>query len=104
MSNFELGLTQEAVINHLQTHGRKGTLTLSLLGRNQPAYEAITSPVGQVILSKVMAKMEIILEKITNLAETETERIEYKVLKDCFDDWAKIISTQQNAANKIKGG
>lgn len=102
--DWSLGLSAADVGAFLQTHGTKGTKTLSLLGRNQPAYEAVTSPVGQVILRKVMAQMENILEKITNLEDTAEERIEYKVLKSCFDDWVGIINTQQKAANKIKGG
>jgi hypothetical protein len=95
-------LDAASVQKFLAIHGKKGVKTLSLLGKNQPFYNAMQSDVGQEILRDVMRKMEILLDKIVAMKASDYEVMEYKTLKGLLLNWSERINAFVNAKKKIK--
>jgi len=96
-------VSQEQVIKFLREKGKRGAQTLSVLGKYAPFMEAINSPLGAELLRDLNTKHEELLEKISDLEATESDRAEYKAVKDMILRWADKISRFEAELNKVKG-
>src|SRR3990167_7870296 len=95
-------LNAEDVDKFLRKTGNKGARIISILGSNQPFYEAIHTDLGQEILKDAIMIMESLLEKIVNEESTDAERAEYRALKKITTLWAERINNYLARINEIK--
>jgi hypothetical protein len=96
-------VSQDQVINFLREKGKRGAQTLSVLGKYAPFMEAIYSPLGKELIRDLNTKHEELLEKISDLNATESDRAEYKAVKDMIFRWCDKINRYEMELNKIKG-
>ena len=98
-------ITLEIIEEHARKHGRKGTAQLmSVLGRKQPMYHALTkSESVKIVLKSAMGRMNELLDKIIEDKCTTEEKHEYNSLKKIFTDWSIELDTYKKHCKKLKG-
>ena len=83
--------------------GRGAAQVLSILGKRRPFMDAISTEVGQELLSDVVEQMQLILAKIIDDTATPTEVADFRAYKAISERWAKRISTYIEFQNKLLG-
>jgi hypothetical protein len=96
-------VSQEQVIKFLREKGKRGAQTLSVLGKFAPFMEAINSASGAELLRDLNTKHDELLDKISELNATESDRAEYKAVRDMILRWCDKINRFEAELNKIKG-
>lgn len=93
----------QEVERFLSTRKKKeGERVFKALGKTQGFFQAINTPLGQEILSSVVERMEIILERIINEEADAKEKAEFRVLRNITSEWSDKINTFQKAAAEIR--
>ena len=88
----------------IENHGEMRTnMMLKVMADRHPYYKAITSELGQILLSQHIKLMKEVYEKIFSGDKNPDLIIKAVVLEELFGIWAKIISAQNELINKIKG-
>jgi hypothetical protein len=79
------------------------TLMLKTMANRHPHYKAITSELGNILLSQHIKLMKEVYEKIFSGDEDPKLIVRANVLNELFGIWSKIISSQDELINKLKG-
>ena len=97
-------ITVEDLARHSQRHGRKATSQLlAILGRRRPHHELVTSPGGQLMFMRLLARMDELLDKIVANKADEDERIEYAVSVDFLKHNTDLMVNYKKHSDKLKG-
>ena len=89
-----------AIINHGEIRTKE---MLKVLADRQPYFAVITSELGQILLTKHIAELKEVYNKIFN-GDTSNELVLYaKALENVLSFWCKVISSQDELTKKIKG-
>lgn len=96
-------ITPATIEKFLQTHGKRGLKTLSLLGRNHDIYEFAASDIGRSLMSDLMIQMEKLLDKIIDGTAKEEETIEYRVTSKFYINLTEKIGRYLALQKKVKG-
>lgn len=94
-------VTLEHIASFLQKTGKKGALTLDLLGKLSPFVRAMQSQVGYEILKDDVARHEEILGKIYNEKVSEQELAEFRYLKSRLERISKRITAYLDKLENI---
>lgn len=86
----------------LAIHGERGKKVLSFLGRMQEFKAAVNTPVGNMMMTYLMERAEYLLDKITLLKASDSEKLEYSVITDLIKTIAKKIANFEKTKKKIK--
>uniref|UniRef100_A0A6M3IS91 Uncharacterized protein n=1 Tax=viral metagenome TaxID=1070528 RepID=A0A6M3IS91_9ZZZZ len=97
-------VSQEQVIKFLREKGKRGAQTLSVLGKYAPFMAAIQSEIGVELLRDLNTMHDELLDKISSLTATESERAEYKAVKGLILRFCDKLNKYENELNKIKEG
>jgi hypothetical protein len=97
-------LTRNEIDDFLKKARKRGERTLSLLGKYQEFIKALSTPIGNELLSDLITKHEILLDKISNLNATDEEKMMYKVVRELILVWSTRIANFNEAVNSIKKG
>ena len=100
-------MSSEFSINELESFlsrrkKKEGERVFKALGRTQSFFQAINTPLGQELLSSVVERMEIILERIISEDADNKEKAEFRVLRNITSEWSEKINTFQKAKEEIK--
>ena len=94
-------ITPATIEKFLQTHGKRGIKTLSLLGRTHDIFEFAASKVGLDLLRDTMGHMEILLNKIIDGDATEEEKIEYRIQRNFYVNLTDKIALHLKLRKKL---
>lgn len=97
-------ISQEQVIKFLREKGKRGAQTLSVLGKYAPFMQAIQTEIGAELLRDLNTKHDELLDRISSLTATDSDRAEYLAVKNMILRWADKISKYEMELNKLKGG
>lgn len=89
------------VESYLSSHGKRASMTISLLGRLNPFMLAMKSSVGQEILRDDIDRHEELLKKMYEENITSQELAEFRYLKSRIKKVSDRISLYLKATNDI---
>lgn len=95
-------ITPADIEKFLAVHGQHGVKTLSLLGRKDDFYTAVTDKLGQELMKDVMVEMERLLLKIIEDKADENEKADYRAYRKIFEKWSRKIKEYRDLRHKIK--
>ena len=96
--------SQSEIRDYLDRNRKKGSQTLSLLGRDIAFIQAIQSPIGHELLKDLVSRHETLLEKVGNISATDEEKLEFKVVKRLIQEWTERITRyEKNLDEVVKG-
>lgn len=98
------GITKEQIDALIKKNGKKTARLLSILGKQQQFYNAVSSPIGAELMNDVIGLMEAKLELIINETATEKDKAEYRVLKQIALTWSDKINDYLRNIEKVKSG
>jgi len=97
-------LSDEDLEIAIANHGKiRAEEMMSVMANRHPYYKAITSELGKILLSQHIKLMKEVYEKVFNGDEDPKLLMKATVLKELFDIWSKIITSQDELINKLKG-
>ena len=100
----DTSISDEELIIAKENYGEMvATLMLKVMADRHPYYKAITSELGNILLSQHIKLMKEVYEKIFSGDEDPKLIIKANVLNELFGIWSKIISSQDELINKLKG-
>jgi hypothetical protein len=101
---IDTSISDEDLKIAIANHGELLTTSmLNVMASRHPYYKAITSELGKILLSQHIKLMKDVYEKIFSGDEDPKLIIKANVLNELFGIWSKIISSQNELINKIKG-
>lgn len=87
-------ITLEDIEAFARKHGpRRTSQILSILGKRQHLYDALTSEVGQALFKQTMDEIDGLFSKIVDGQNTNGDVVKYNILKDIITDWARKLAT-----------
>ena len=94
-------LTLEAIDEFLRKNKRRGASVISAMGKQKAYIEALKSPIGNTLLSGLIARQDSLLEKIIQEEADVKDLAEYRVLRSISSEWAEKIAAYVNNVNSI---
>ncbi len=96
-------ISQEQVIKFLREKGKRGAQTLSVLGKYAPFMQAIQSEIGKELLRDLNTMHDELLDKISSLTATESDRASYQAVKNLILRFCEKINRYEAEMSKLKG-
>jgi len=93
-----------SLTNYLKMNSTIKQQSFSILKQYQPFVDAISTEIGQKLLSDLIDMHTKSLQKITSLEATESDKIEYKILTELIKRWSSYITSYENAKNELLSG
>lgn len=90
--------------DYLDRNRKKGSQTLSLLGKDVAFIQAIQSPIGHELLKDLVGRHETLLEKVGGLSASDEEKLEFKVVKRLIQEWTERITRYEKSLDEIVKG
>lgn len=87
----------------LRNKGKKGEMTITLLGKLEPFMQAIQTEVGWELLRDDIARYEELLMKMESETATQQELAEFRYLKIRTTRVAERVNRYVNSLREIKG-
>ncbi len=97
-------VSQEQVIKFLREKGKRGELTLSVLGKYAPFMESINSKLGKELIVDLNTMYDELINKIAGLTATDDDRADFRAVNKLTLRWCDKISTYEKELIKLKGG
>ena len=94
--------TLEDINAYLKKTGKKGSLALSILGKQEPFVQALQSEVGFEILKDDVQRLDEIMVKIYNENATPQELAEFRYLKLRLTKMKDRINTYIDKLTEVK--
>jgi len=76
-------------------------MLLSVLGREKAFVDAITSPLGEELMSDVVNSLEARFELVINEKDNPETRAEIRVLREILRKWQKKINQYEQNKEKL---
>lgn len=92
------------VEKHLSEKGKRGAMTLKVLGNLNPFIEALSSEIGQLLLQDDIDRHEELLVKMYNENTTPQELAEFRYLKRRLENISSKISKYNEKVREITSG
>ena len=102
LDEWDIEITPTQLENFLRKYKKPAVKVLEILGRNQPFYHAVHTPIGKELLKNLMDRLDVLSEKLVSGEMSAEERAEYQVCRTMLQDWSQKITKYQQLANKIK--
>ena len=95
-------LTSADIERFVARTGKKAERILNILGKNEQFLNAISSPLGQELLTDSVERMELLLEKIIDEKADDKDRADFRALRAIATRWAERINVYQKALVEAK--
>jgi hypothetical protein len=96
-------VTKEELEEFLKRQGKQGEMVLSTLGKLKPFVDCMNTEIGATLLSSLVQRYEVLLNKASDVAITDEEKYELKALKHIILTYAQQINAYSNRIDLIKG-
>lgn len=87
---------------YLEKFGKRGEMTLSVLGKDIDFIEALNSEIGHELLKDLAERHERLLNVISEIKATDEEKIEYLVVRRMLLEWGSKISNYNKKIDEIQ--
>ena len=87
---------------YLEKFGKRGEMTLSVLGKDIDFIEALNSEIGHELLKDLAERHERLLNVISEIKATDEEKIEYLVVRRMLSEWGSKISNYNKKIDEIQ--
>lgn len=94
-------INKQVIDNFVANNGERANKILTILGKNQPFIDAITSEIGQELMKDAVIMTEDILMKIADEKASELERAEYRALRKIISRWTERINLHTKMLNEV---
>lgn len=95
-------ITLEDIESFAKRHGqRRTTQIMSILGKRQNLYDALTSEVGQALFKQTMGEVDDLFYKHLDGSATPEDTVKYNILKNLITEWARKLSTYEKFKLKL---
>jgi len=81
--------------------GENARMLLSVLGREKAFVDAITSPLGEELMSDVVNSLEARFELVINEKDSPETRAEIRALREILRKWQKKINQYEQNKEKL---
>ena len=95
-------LSSQVIGAYLAKKGQKANALLSVLGRQQPFIDAMSTPAGRELLDDAITVMQEIMQKIVEETATPQEQAEFRALKKIMARWEQKIHSYMTAGRMVK--
>jgi hypothetical protein len=95
-------VSREELETYLKNVGKRGLNTFSTLGKLQPFVDLMESDLGFALLGEQVNRYETLLEKISNLAANDEEKVEFKVIKNFLINISTKLAQYNTCVADIK--
>lgn len=104
MESMQDGVTLADLESHVARHGKKATSKLlELLGRRKPAYDIIMSPGGSTLFSRVIFRLDELLDLIIEEKASDKDLMEYKTKVEFLRYSTDILKNYEKYRKMLKG-
>lgn len=90
-----------SLTNYLKLNNTIKQQSYNLLKQNQSFVEAISTEIGQKLLSDLIDMHSKALQKISQLEADDRDKIEYQILTELIKRWSSYITAYENAKKDL---